>query len=106
VTPGSLLTNTKPGLGYHWSAVLSKRIYFTPSKDRLDAQIALLSGSHHELEDVLTWESLDGKVFPVVDWQGLLAHLSVLEWIHMGQLRSQQLYIGRYLVFAPNTPNG
>ncbi|KAJ3368222.1 DNA repair protein rad51d [Kappamyces sp. JEL0680] len=104
MTPGSLATNTKPALGYHWATCLSKRIYFTASLERQSLQVALLSGAPHETDDVLTWETPEGHVFLVIDWyRPVLADHSNLERVRQGRLRTCTLYIGKHLVHALGT---
>lgn len=94
IPKGQLDTQSKPALGASWNKYLSKRLYFTPSKDRLNFQIALLSGSpsFDWDSDVLSYEE-GGKVYSVVE--------SLVECTSRdGNLQSTNLYIGKFQIFT------
>lgn len=90
VPVGARTTKSKPALGASWSKFISKRLYFTPSKDRLDLHNALLSGRPlNRDDDVLAYEE-NGKIYSVVD--------NLVECV--GNSKSCGLYIGKYRVFS------
>ena len=91
-TPRSNATRTKPALGQYWSKGLSKRVYFSPSVDRMREYYAFLTAGRAELpQEVLSVER-NFKTFSVIE--------CILERISNGKLRSISLYVGKYDIFS------
>ncbi len=93
VPKGQVETHSKPALGAIWSKFLSTQLYFTPTKDRLQFQTSLLSGSSSFDwdSDVLSYEE-GGKIYSVIE--------SLVECSSEGSLKSCHLYIGKFKIFT------
>jgi RAD51-like protein 3 len=93
ITPGARLTQTKPALGSIWKSIPKKRIYFTPSHDRLLYMKTLLSNTGKIDNDyVLSIENSKGDAYKVTE--------CVVEQYVKEKILTCKLYIGKYDILA------
>ena len=92
------LYSAKPALGKAWSRLADKRLFFTPSQDRLALARTLGYGTVVSNTEILTYTREDGNVFAATDCE--------VHGFQGQKLTSRTLLIGDYDIFAPFLDQG